>query len=325
MSTPRKKTPMYSIILPVFNEEATLDELYSRLAKVLTMLDGPAEVVMVDDGSRDRSYEKMRAIHEKDPRFRIVHFSRNFGHQIAISAGMDYSQGQAVIIIDSDLQDPPELIPRLVERWREGYEIVYALRKERKQDSWLKRTTAAMFYRLLQRITEIEIPVDVGDFRLVDRKAVDAFKQLPERNRYVRGMFSWVGFRQTAVSFRREARHAGETKYSTKKMLRLALDGIFGFSKFPMRFALKLGLVTSALSLSCGAGLFLSKVAMGAPVLPWYILATLVTFLAGTQLLFLGIMGEYVHRALDEVRDRPLYVVAASHGFGEGSARRKAA
>jgi glycosyltransferase involved in cell wall biosynthesis len=319
----RENTVAYSIVVPVFNEESSLPELFARLSGVLAQLDRPAEVLLVDDGSRDGSYAAMREIHERDPRFRVLQFSRNFGHQIAISAGLDHAQGDAVIIIDSDLQDPPELIPEMIAKWREGYEIVYGRRKERSRESLLKRGTAALFYRLLQHITEVPIPVDVGDFRLVDRRVVDVFKKLPERNRYVRGMFSWVGFRQAEVAFRRDARHAGETKYPTRKMIRLAADAVFGFSKFPMRFALKAGVAGSLVSLSVGAALFTAKVAFGQTVNPWYILGALLVFLFCSQVTTVGVLGEYTVRALDEVRERPLYIVAASHGFEEST--RKAA
>ncbi|MBO0838644.1 MAG: glycosyltransferase family 2 protein, partial [Actinobacteria bacterium] len=220
----------YSIVIPIYNEQESLPALVDRLRPVMDKLDGPAEVVLVDDGSRDCSYPLMIEVNRRDPRFKIVQLSRNFGHQIAITAGMDAASGEAVVVMDADLQDPPEVILQLAERWQEGYEVVYAVREQREGESLFKRKTATMFYGMQRRFAEVDQPAEVGDFRLIDRKALDAFLQMRERNRYVRGMFSWIGYRQTAVPYRRASREAGESKYPLRKMLRLALDGFIGFS-----------------------------------------------------------------------------------------------
>jgi len=222
--------PEYSIVVPIYNEEDTIPELVSRLSGLLERLDGDAEVILVDDGSSDRSYERMRDAHDADARFRLLRLSRNFGHQIAVTAGLDAAAGNAVIVMDADLQDPPEVALELAARWREGYDVVYAVREGREGDSAFKRTTASAFYRLFRRMSDVDVPLDVGDFRLVDRRALDAFSSMRESNRYVRGMFSWIGYRQVGVPFKREERYAGETKYPLRKMLKFASDGIVRFS-----------------------------------------------------------------------------------------------
>jgi polyisoprenyl-phosphate glycosyltransferase len=314
-------TVKYSIVIPIYNEEESFPALVRRLREVMDQLDGPAEVVLVDDGSRDASYELMTAVNREDPRFKALQLSRNFGHQIAITAGMDVAAGQAVIVMDADLQDPPEVILQMAARWQEGYEVVYALRERREGETAFKRKTATLFYGLQRRLAEIDQPVDVGDFRLVDRKALDAFLQMRERNRYVRGMFSWVGFRQTAVPYVRASREAGESKYPLRKMLRLALDGFVGFSTAPLRFALTLGLLISVASVTYGIVAIALKLA-GVSDVPGYasLLAT-ITFLSGVQLTVIGMVGQYVARIYDEVRARPLYLVREARGFApEGRA-----
>jgi polyisoprenyl-phosphate glycosyltransferase len=305
----------YSIVIPIYNEEESFPALVRRLREVMDRLDGPAEVVLVDDGSRDSSYELMTAANREDPRFKVLQLSRNFGHQIAITAGMDMAAGQAVIVMDADLQDPPEVILQMAARWQEGYEVVYAVREHREGETVFKRKTATLFYGLQRRLAEIDQPVEVGDFRLVDRKALDAFLQMRERNRYVRGMFSWVGFRQTAVPYVRASREAGESKYPLRKMLRLALDGFVGFSTAPLRFALTLGLLISVASVTYGIVAIALKLA-GLPDVPGYasLLAT-ITFLSGVQLTVIGMVGQYVARIYDEVRARPLYLVRDARGL----------
>ena len=308
----------YSIVIPIFNEEESFGVLAGRLRGVMGQLDGPAEVVLVDDGSRDRSYELMVAVHAEDPRFKVLQLSRNFGHQIAITAGMDVAAGQAVIVMDADLQDPPEVILEMAARWREGFEVVYAVREHREGETLFKRKTATLFYGIQRRLAEIEQPVEVGDFRLVDRKALDAFLQMRERNRYVRGMFSWVGFRQTAVPYRRASRAAGESKYPLRRMLRLAFDGFVGFSTAPLRFALALGLFMAAASVLYGIVAIAMKLA-GLALVPGYAsLLVTITFLSGVQLTVIGIMGQYVARIYDETRARPLYLVRDSRGLAPG-------
>jgi glycosyltransferase involved in cell wall biosynthesis len=306
----------YSIVIPIFNEEASLPALVERLRGVMKQLDGPAEVVLVDDGSSDASYRLMLAINDEDSRFKIIKFSRNFGHQIAITAGMDAALGQAVVVMDADLQDPPEVILQMVAKWQEGYEVVYAVRERREGETLFKRASASAFYNMQRRLAEIDQPTEVGDFRLVDRKALDAFLQMRERNRYVRGMFSWVGFRQTAVPYTRASREAGETHYTMRKMTRLALDGFVGFSTAPLRLSLTAGLVLAVGSVLYGIVLIILKLA-GLPFTPGYasVLVT-ITFLSGVQLIVIGMVGQYVARIYDEARARPLYLVQDARGFG---------
>jgi dolichol-phosphate mannosyltransferase len=315
------ETVKYSIVIPLYNEEEILPLLVERLQQIMAELDGPAEVVMVDDGSADRTFELARAASTKDPRFKVIRFSRNFGHQLAITAGMDATSGDAVIIMDADLQDPPHVIPQMVEKWREGYEVVYGRRQRREGERPFKTVTASMFYGLLNRIADIDTPVDVGDFRLVDRKALDAFLRMRESNRYVRGMFSWVGFRQVAVPYVRERRHAGTTHYTVRRMAMLASNGIMGFSTAPLRLALGMGVFLAFAAVLYGLVAISMKLA-GLALVPGY--ASLlfgVTFLSGIQLIVMGMVGMYVGRIYDEVRARPLYVVRETHGLEETAGR----
>jgi dolichol-phosphate mannosyltransferase len=310
------ETVKYSIVIPLYNEEETLPVLVERLQEIMAELDGPAEVVMVDDGSRDRTYQLALAANAKDPRFRVIQFSRNFGHQLAITAGMDATSGDAVIIMDADLQDPPHVILEMVEKWREGYEVVYARRERRHGERLLKTASASMFYGLLYRIADIDTQVDVGDFRLVDRKALNAFLQMRESNRYVRGMFSWIGFRQAAVPYTRDPRHAGTTHYTVRKMVMLASNGIMGFSTTPLRLALGTGVFLAFAAVIYGLVAISMKLA-GLTLVPGYAsLLFAITFLSGIQLIVIGMVGLYVGRIYDEVRARPLYVVRETRGFG---------
>ncbi len=307
--------PEYSLVLPACDEAETIPELIRRLRDVIERLDGPAEVVFVDDGSTDDTFELLVDATRTDPRFRVVQLSRNFGHQAAITAGLDFARGRAVIIMDADLQDPPELILDLAAKWREGYEVVYAVREDRPGDSAFKRATASVFYSALRRMSETDVPLQVGDFRLVDRKALEAFLSMRESNRYVRGMFGWIGFRQAGVPYRRNPRFAGHSKYGLRTMFKFALDGMVGFSTAPLRVALKLGFVLAGLAFLGGVAAIVLKV-VGAYVVPgWASLIVAVTFLGGIQLWMLGVMGEYVSRIQDEVRQRPLYIVRQTEGF----------
>lgn len=309
----------YSIVIPIYNEEESFPDLIKRLGEVMHRLDGPVEVVLVDDGSRDASYQLMVEANREDPRFKVLQLSRNFGHQIAITAGMDVTSGQAVIVMDADLQDPPEVILEMAAKWQDGYEVVYAVREQREGETLFKKTTATLFYGLQRRLAEIEQPVDVGDFRLVDRKALDAFLQMRERNRYVRGMFSWIGFRQGAVPYARASRQAGSSKYPLHKMLRLASDGFVGFSTAPLRFALTAGLLMAVGSVCYGMVAIALKLA-GLPYVPGYAsLLVTITFLSGVQLIVIGMVGQYVARIYDEVRGRPLYLVREARGFAGNS------
>lgn len=310
-------SPVVSIVAPVYNEEVILPELYRRVTTVMQDAGVSYELVLVNDGSRDRSLEIMRELHEQDPRVKIVNFSRNFGHQVAITAGTDYARGDAVIIIDADLQDPPEAILDLIERWREGYDVVYAVRAAREGETWFKEFTASLFYRLIAGITNVDIPLDTGDFRLMDHRVVDAMKQMREQHRFMRGLSSWVGFKQTGVEYVRRQRYAGKTKYPFRKMLKFAIDGITSFSYLPLQLATYFGFFIAALSL---VGIVVAIVLRLFGQTPLYGQASTlvaVLFLGGVQLIFLGIIGEYLGRIYDEVKGRPLYIVAEALGFDE--------
>jgi glycosyltransferase involved in cell wall biosynthesis len=307
-------SPTYSIVIPVHNEQESLRELHRRLSEVLSQLDGEAEAILVDDGSTDLSYALMLELHSRDPRFKIVQLSRNFGHQLAITAGIDLAQGEAVVVMDGDLQHPPELLPELAARWREGYDVVYGVMTAR-PEGWLKRATARAYYRLLRRLASVEIPAAAGDFRLADRRVIEAFRAMPERNRFVRGMFAWLGYRQVAVPYAVPPRFAGSSKYTLRKMIRLATDGLTGFSTAPLRLVLDLGFVVSVLSFLFGIATLISKFA-GAFLVPGWLTIVLVTsFIGGIQLVVMGVVGEYVARIYDEVKARPLYLVRELHGF----------
>ncbi len=324
LTMPSPVPPRYSLVIPIFNEEAVLPILLHRIDRLLEQLDGPAEVIIVDDGSTDAGGIVAAGRAKDDPRYRYVALSRNFGHQVAISAGMDHASGQAVVIMDADLQDPPEVVHELVAKWREGYDIVSARRLSRSGESWFKRATASAFYRLVRALTSVDIPVDVGDFRLIDSKVLDAFCTMPERDRFVRGMFGWMGFRQTVVPFHRLPRSAGDTKYGWSKMTRLAIDGIISFSDIPLRLALWIGAGVSFAALAYGAYVTVLTL-QGAShlVSGWASIIVLVSLLAGANLLMTGIVGLYVGRIHTEVKNRPLYVVGRAVGFERGEAGRR--
>lgn len=304
-------SPKFSIIAPIYNERESLPELYRRVSEVMDSTGEPWELVLVDDGSRDGSTDIIRDLAGRDSRVRPVIFARNFGHQIAVTAGLDYSRGDAVVIIDADLQDPPEVILELIDKWREGYEVVYAVRAEREGETWFKKTTAAIFYRLIYSITDVKIPLDTGDFRLMDRKVVDVMNQMREHHRFLRGMSAWVGFRQIGVSYRRAARFAGETKYPFRKMLKLALNAITGFSYFPLQLATYMGFIAAGISiLAIPVVVVLRIIGQGAILGGQATTLIAVLFLGGVQLISLGILGEYLGRVYDEVKGRPLYIVS---------------
>jgi glycosyltransferase involved in cell wall biosynthesis len=315
--------PTFSIIAPVYNEAGSLRELHARVSEIMAATGEPWELLLIDDGSTDRSPEVIRALYEEDPEHvRAVQFARNFGHSIAVTAGMDYARGDAVILMDADLQDPPETILRLVEKWREGYEVVYAVRAQREGETWFKRTTAALFYRVLSWITDVPIPLDTGDFRLMDRRVVDAVGRMRERHRFVRGMVSWVGFRQTGIEYERHERFAGETKYTLRKMLRLAWDGITSFSYLPLQLATYLGFTIAVLSaLGILLVIYLRAFTGSEPLKGQATTLVMVLFLGSVQLISLGIVGEYLGRIYNEVKERPLYIVRQT--LGEGGASRE--
>jgi dolichol-phosphate mannosyltransferase len=299
----------YSIVAPIFNELDNLTELHRRLQDVMSAQQGTWELVLVDDGSTDGSTERILDLAKEDRHVVPVIFARNFGHQLAITAGWDYARGDAVVIMDADLQDPPETIPDLIEKWREGYEVVYAVRAEREGETWFKKTTAALFYRIVHSITDVKIPMDAGDFRLMDRKVVDVLKTMRERHRFPRGMSAWVGFRQIGVPYKRSARHAGVTKYPFRKMVKLALNAITGFSYFPLQLATYFGFAAAGLAIIAIPVVFIMRVAGHGAFTGQATTLIAVLFLGGVQLIFLGILGEYLGRIYDEVKGRPLYIV----------------
>lgn len=298
-----------SLIIPIFNEEESLPELFSRLEALRKNLVLSTEVIFINDGSKDASLSMLRELSRSDSTIRVISFSRNFGHQIAITAGFDIAVGSAAVVMDADLQDPPEVINQMVDKWKEGYNIVYGIRSRRLGESIFKKSTAKIFYRILGKMTDIKIPHDVGDFRLVDRKALEHFKSMRERARYVRGMFAWVGFKQTGVEYIREERFAGETKYPLKRMIAFALDGIISFSNVPLKMAMTLGFAVSTLSFGYGIFAILTKIFGVYSISGWASITTILSFLGGIQLLVLGIIGEYVGRIYDEVKQRPLYII----------------
>jgi dolichol-phosphate mannosyltransferase len=310
--------PTYSIVAPIYNEIETLSVLYRRVSEIIDRTGETWEFVMVDDGSTDGSVERIRELAEQDDRIRPVIFARNFGHQIAVTAGLDYSRGDAVVVIDADLQDPPEVILNLIEKWKQGFEVVYAVREKREGENWFKLATAAAFYRIIQRITDVDIPLDTGDFRLLDRKVVAVMKQMRERHRFLRGMSVWVGFKQTGVTYEREERYAGQTKYPLRKMLKLASDAVTGFSTFPLQLAMFLGLMAAGLGLLALLILIALRLAGSSAFSGQALTLIVVLFLGGVQLIFLGILGEYIGRIYDEAKGRPLYIVREAPEEDEG-------
>ncbi len=307
--------PVFSVVVPIYFEEEVLPDTYRRITAVMDGLGEPWELICVNDGSQDRSLSMLLDMRAQDPRVKIVDFSRNFGHQVAITAGTDFADGDAVIIIDADLQDPPEVIPDLVAKWREGYEVVYARRAERVGETAFKLWTASLFYRLLRRVSDVDIPLDTGDFRLMDRRVVLAMRELREKHRFMRGLSSWVGFKQIGVDYRRLERFAGETKYPLRKMLRLTGDAITSFSYLPLRLSTGFGFFLAILSLigiaiTIGLRLSGNNAFFGQATT-----LVAVLLLGGIQLIFLGILGEYLGRIYDEVKGRPLYVISKAYGF----------
>lgn len=302
-------TPVISVIAPIFNEVESIPELHRRVSTVLDSIGESWELLMVDDGSTDGSTDRIRELASQDHHVRPVIFARNFGHQLAVTAGLDYACGQAVIVIDSDLQDPPEVISDMVAKWREGYEIVYAIRAEREGESWFKLLTASLFYRIIYRITDVKIPMDTGDFRLLDRRVVDVLKTMRERHRFLRGMSIWVGFKQTGVEYRRAARFAGETKYPFKKMFKFAWDAVTSFSYLPLQVATYLGFISAGISILAIPLVIILRLAGSRGFEGQATTLIAVLFLGGVQLISLGILGEYIGRLYDEAKGRPLYIV----------------
>ncbi|GAB4366523.1 MAG: glycosyltransferase family 2 protein [Elainellaceae cyanobacterium] len=311
-------SPRYSFIVPIYNEESNIPELYRRLSNVMDCLDGESELVFIDDGSRDRSLALIRELHQHDSRICYLSFARNFGHQIAVTAGLNFARGDAVAILDADLQDPPELIPEMVQQWQLGYHVVYAQRTQRHKENWFKRLMAYGFYRVLRHLADVEIPTDTGDFCLMDRRVVDLLNAMPERNRYIRGLRAWVGFRQTAILFERNPRFAGEVKYTFRKSFGLAINGLVSFSKVPLRLSTYLGLAAAAIALFMAVLVIYWRIfAPSSPLTGFATITVVIFFLGAVQLISIGILGEYIGRIYEEIKGRPLYTLAEVAGFQE--------
>lgn len=313
---------MYSIVIPVFNEQECIAETARRLQEVLDLTQESYELIFVNDGSRDRSAEIIETLATHHPSIRLLNFSRNFGHQIAVTAGIHHAAGQAVILIDADLQDPPEVIPAMIKKWKQGYDVVYGKRIKRERETLFKKATAKAFYRLLRSMTRIDIPVDTGDFRLMDRKVCDVLNGLKERNRFIRGLVSWVGFKQTSVEYVRDQRYAGVTKYPFRKMLHFAVDGITSFSYKPLRMASYFGFGLSALSFIYLLIVLYQKLFTDTTIAGWTSIVAMNLFFNGIMLMILGVIGEYIGRIYDESKGRPLYIVSSKVGFDEENAEK---
>jgi polyisoprenyl-phosphate glycosyltransferase len=302
--------PIYSIVIPIFNEEENIDEMYRRLTGVMQQLDGESELILVDDGSSDRSLSSIREFHNYDSRIRYISFARNFGHQVAVTAGLNFVRGKVAVVMDADLQDPPELILAMIEKWQQGYQVVYAQRTSRQKENWFKRLMAYAFYRVLRRLADVDIPSDTGDFCLMDRQVVDVLNAMPERNRYIRGLRAWVGYRQTAVQFERDPRFAGKEKYTFGKSWALAINGIVSLSKVPLRVATYLGMVSAVTALvMILLVLYWRLFDPASPLIGFTLITIALFFLGSVQLFCIGILGEYIGRIYEEVKGRPIYTV----------------
>ena len=305
---------MYSIVIPIYNEQETIPELLRRLKSDADTLDASAEIIFVDDGSGDESFNLLAEMHTRDPRFKALRLSRNFGHQVAITAGMEFAHGNAIILMDGDLQDPPELLPQMIERWKEGFQVVYAVKRSRKENA-LKRFAFSSFYKLMHTFSSITIPMEAGNFSLLDRRVVEVLRSMPERNRYISGMRAWAGFKQAGIDFDRDARFAGEPRMSMRQLVNLALDGLFSFSNAPLRLAIYLGVTAAGLSFLGAAYVIYAKLFTNRAVLGWSSTILSITFIGGMILLTLGVIGEYISRIYDEVKHRPLYIVRDKIGL----------
>ncbi|WP_321371077.1 glycosyltransferase family 2 protein [uncultured Desulfuromusa sp.] len=308
--------PEVSVVVPLYNEELVIAEMYERLTGVLEHCGSSYEIILVNDGSRDKTLQMATDICQRDKRVKLLSFSRNFGHQIAITAGMDKAAGNAIVVIDADLQDPPEVIPEMIKKWREGFQVVYGVRSERKGESWFKLFTASAFYRVLKRMTSVDIPVDTGDFRLMDRRVMLEFLQMREQARFVRGMVSWVGFRQGEVLYSRDERFAGETKYPFKKMLKFAIDGMLSFSQIPLKISSAFGMISAVISfIFMIYGIFVKFFYPEQAIPGWASLFSAVLFIGGVQLICIGVLGEYIGRIHEEIKKRPLYIIDEKVNF----------
>ena len=308
--------PIYSLIVPLYNEQDTLPELVRRLTDVMNSLDAPTELVLINDGSKDQSLMLLRSFHEQDNRICYINLARNFGHQIAVTAGLNFVRGDMAVILDADLQDPPELIPELIKQWRSGFQVVYAQRTKRIEESWGKRFLAYWFYRILRKLADVDIPTDTGDFCLIDRSVIDILNSMPERTRYLRGLRSWVGFNQTAVPFNRDSRFAGEVKYTFRKSFKLAMNGIVSFSQVPLRLSTYVGLFAALVSLFMALLILYWRIFVpNSPLTGFTMILVAVFFLGAVQLVCIGILGEYIGRIYEEVKGRPLYTISEIVGF----------
>ncbi len=305
---------MYSIIIPIYNEQETIPELLGRLAIVMNSLTGPVEVIFVDDGSKDSSFALLETAYRRDPRLKIIRLSRNFGHQIAISAALNAVKGDAVIVMDGDLQDPPELLPQMIEQWKQGAHVVYTVKRTRKENP-LKQLAFKSFYRVLHALSEVNIPMDAGNFSLLDKRVVEIMRSMPERHRYISGLRAWVGFKQVGITYDRDARFAGEPQMSLRRLVHLAMDGIFSFSNVPLRVAVYVGFISALIAFVGGFFVLYEKLFTDKAILGWTSTIVSITFLGGMILMTLGVIGEYIGRIYDEVKQRPLYVVREMVGF----------
>lgn len=308
--------PIYSLIVPLYNEQDNLPELIRRLTDVMNILDAPTELILINDGSKDQSLMLLRSLHQQDNRICYINLARNFGHQIAVTAGLNFVRGDMAIILDADLQDPPELIPELIKQWRSGFQVVYAQRTKRIEESWVKQFLAYWFYRILQQLADVEIPTDTGDFCLIDRSVIDILNAMPERTRYLRGLRSWVGFNQIAVPFSRDPRFAGEVKYTFRKSFKLAMNGIVSFSQVPLRLSTYVGLFAAFVSLLMGLLILYWRIFVpNSPLTGFTMILVAVFFLGAVQLVCIGILGEYIGRIHEEVKGRPLYTISEIVGL----------
>lgn len=308
---------VYSIVVPLFNEELVIEESYKRLKNIMDLTEEEYEIVFVNDGSKDKTRDMTENICKKDENIKLINFSRNFGHQAAITAGMNEALGDAIVVIDADLQDPPEVILEMIKKWKQGYDVVYGKRSKREGETFFKKFTAKTFYRLLKSMTSIDIPVDAGDFRLIDRKVCDALNSLPEKNRYVRGLVSWVGYKQTYVEFARHERFAGETKYPLKKMMKLAFDGITSFSYKPLTMVAYLGGTAFLIGIISSIAVIIKNIIISTNILSLGLILGINLMMFGLILGCIGIMGEYIGRIFDESKDRPLYIIESKINYKE--------
>jgi len=308
---------LYSVVIPLYNEEEVALECVNRVVKVMDKIEGKYEIIFINDGSSDKTMEIMKEQCKKNSKLKIIDFSRNFGHQIAITAGMDYAKGDAIIVMDADLQDPPEVIPEMIEKYNQGYEVVYAIRKSRKGESIFKKITAKMFYRFLQYMCSIDIPVDTGDFRLISKKVSKVMSSLTERNRYVRGLVAWVGFKQIGIEYEREERFAGETKYPLRKMIKLSIDGITSFSTKPLTISKNLGIFVALAGFVYALVIVIKKVALNIPNTGWSSTVVLILIIGGVQLIMIGVVGDYIARIFDESKNRPLYIINEKYNMDD--------